>query len=84
MEDFIGRRRQGKEVILAKSEMFQIESPSFGKRWWSIRQITSLVLTRYFQIDWLKITLPGEAEIAIWLCIKSWFTDGGLAQVTPF
>lgn len=50
----------------------------------SITQITSVVLTRTFQTDWLKITFLGEAETLVKLSIKSQFGDLGLAQVTPF
>lgn len=46
IEDFIGRRRQGKEFILAKSGLFQAMSPEgTGGRQGSTKQITSLVLT---------------------------------------
>ena len=47
MEDIVGRRRWGKEIIPAKNELFQARSPSLGGWQESIRQIMSLVLTRY-------------------------------------
>ena len=50
----------------------------------SLELKTSLVRSRQFQMDWLKITSLGEAETAIRSGIKSWFADVDLAQVTPF
>ena len=44
----IGRRKQGKEVFLAESGLFQARPFSFGGRQGSIRQITSFMLTRSF------------------------------------
>ena len=41
----------------------------------SIMQITSPVLIRKFQIDWFKIPLLGEAEIAVRLGTTFWFAD---------
>lgn len=41
-------------------------------------QITSLILIRKFQTDWLKILLLGEAETAVVLGIRFWFADVGL------
>ena len=40
-----------------------------------IRQIVSLVWIRKFQIDWLKTSLLGDAETAIWLVINFCFGD---------
>ena len=49
----------------------------------SIRQITSLLLTREFQIDEFEIMFLGEVEIVIRLAIKSWFADAGLSINDP-
>ena len=38
-------------------------------------QISSLVFLRKFQTDWFKISFLGEAETAIKLVIKFWFSD---------
>ena len=51
----IGRKSQGKVVIPARSRLFQARSPSFGARRESVKEISSLVLTRKFQTDWLKL-----------------------------
>lgn len=40
-----------------------------------MKEITSLSLTRSFQIDWLKVTFLGEVETVTRLGIKSWFID---------
>lgn len=37
------------------------------------------MLTRQFQIDWLKVTFLGEAETAVRLGIRYWFADVGLS-----
>ena len=58
-----------------KKELFQARSPSFWGRYGSMLQITSLVLTRKFQTDWLKVTVLGEAEIVVRLSIKIWSAD---------
>lgn len=42
-------------------------------------QIISLVLTRSFHVDRLKVTALQEVETAIRLVIKSWFVDVGLS-----
>ena len=42
------------------------------------------VLTRSFQIHWVKILLLGKVETTIKLGIKSRYDDMDLAQVTPF
>ena len=44
-----------------------------------IRQITSLLLTRKFQIEEFEIIFLGEVEIVIKLGVKSWFADMGLS-----
>ena len=44
-----------------------------------IRQTTSLLLTRKFQIDEFEIIFLGEVETVIKLGIKSWFADVGLS-----
>lgn len=54
------------EVILVKSGLFQARSPCLG----SVRQINSLVLTRLFQIDWLKVIFLGKAETVVRLGVK--------------
>lgn len=46
-----------------------------------IRQISSLEVTRKFQMIGLSFHCLGEAETTIRLSIKSWWI---LAQVTPF
>ena len=46
-------------------------------------QITSLVLTRRFQVNWQKLH-SWRIKTATRLGIKSWFVGAGLAQVTPF
>lgn len=61
--------RRQKKTFLTKSRLFQARPPFFGGRRASIMQITSLVLIRTFQINWLKVTFLGEVETAI----KSWF-----------
>lgn len=43
---FMGRRKQSKEVS-AKSGLFQARAPSFEGKQESVRQISSLVLTKY-------------------------------------
>ena len=56
MEGFYRQRGTGKRVI----------TTSFFGGWkGSIEGITTLLLTRKFQIDWFKITFLGEAETAI-------------------
>ena len=45
-----------------------------------IRQITSLLLTRKFQIEEFEIIFLGEVEIVIKLGVKSWFADMGLPR----
>lgn len=77
-EDCTDRRRSGKDVTPAKNGLFQARSPSFGGRQGSIRQMTSLVLTGLFQIDWLNVTFLGEAETAVRLGTESWFAHVGL------
>ena len=57
-----------------KNGLFQTRSPSFGGR-----QITSLVLTRKFKTNWLKVTFLDGAENAVRLSIKTWFTDTELS-----
>ena len=59
--------------------MFKARSTSFGGWKGFLEQITSLVLTRLFQIDWLKVTFLAEGETAVRLGIKSWFADMGLS-----
>lgn len=54
---FIDRGGQAKERVITTS--------FFGGWEGSIEGITTLLLTRKFQIDWFKITFLGEAEIAI-------------------
>ena len=44
---------------------------AFGEGRGSYEQMTSPVLTRKFQTDWLKIPLLGEAETVIRLGIKA-------------
>lgn len=44
-----------------------------------IRQITSLLLTRKFQIEEFEIIFLGEVEIVIKLGVKSLFADAGLS-----
>ena len=46
--------------------------------------ISSLVLTKSFQIDQFRIPPLGEVATVIKFGIESWFGDTGLAQVTPF
>ena len=65
---FLGRRGQDKEVT-SKGRIVA-RSSSFGRWQESIRQITSLVLTKKLT-DWLKISLFGESETAVQLGIKS-------------
>ena len=45
----------------------------------SVMQITSLVLIRKFQTDWLKILLLGEAATPVRLGIMFWFVAVGLS-----
>lgn len=43
-----------------------------------------LLLTRKFQVDWLKVTFLG-VEATVWLGIKLWFAGMGFStRVTPF
>lgn len=58
-----------------KCGLFQAKSLSFRRMWGSMKEITSLSLTRSFQIDWLKVTFLGEVETVTRLGIKSWFID---------
>lgn len=48
---FIGRKGQRREVSPAKGRWVEARSPSFGGWQGSIRQITSLVLTKGFLMD---------------------------------
>lgn len=79
MEDFY-RQKVGKKVILAKSGLSKSRSPSFGGRWGSVSQITSVVLMGDYRLSG-KGHILGEAEITIRfsLGLLVW----GLAQVTP-
>lgn len=40
-----------------------------------VRQVTSLLLTKKFQMVWFKIKLLGEVETAVRLGTKSWFAE---------
>lgn len=55
MEDFNKQRRQEKEVILAKSGLFQTRSPSFVGQQKAFRQLSLLVFIRKFQTDQLRL-----------------------------
>lgn len=50
MED-LDRRRQIKEVFFSKQRIVSGKVTFFEEGWGSVRQITSLVLPRYFQIE---------------------------------
>lgn len=45
--------------------------------------VTPLMLTRYFQVDWLKFIFLRNTDTAIRLVIKSQFGDMDLPQATP-
>lgn len=84
MEGYSRQKGAEKRKFLTKSVLFQQGHPLLGEGLGSIRQMTSLVPTRLFQMDWLKVVFLEEAETAIRLDIKSQFADVKLAQVTPF
>ena len=73
----LGKKRQIKEVILAKNRWFQTRLPSFGGQWGSIKQNSLLVLTRKFQTDCARLR-SWERLNVISLSIKAWFHDMGL------
>lgn len=60
MEVFRDRNKEVKRIKLFK-----------GRQGLFIRQITSTVLTKKFQVHWFKIPLLGETDIAIRLGITS-------------
>lgn len=63
MEGLYRQKEAGK--LLTKSGVFQQSYLPLEEGWESLEQITSLVLTRSFQINQLKVTALGEAETAI-------------------
>lgn len=58
---------------------FQGRSLSFRRWQRSVWQMASRVLTRSFQVGWLKVTVLEEVETATRLGIKCWFFDAGLS-----
>lgn len=54
---------------------FRLSHLPLGEGLDSIKQITLLVLTRYFYIDRLQVTFLGEAETVITLELTCWFVD---------
>lgn len=66
------------EEVINKELIASARSLVFGGRKLSIRWITSLLLTGYFPIDWLKFTFLGRAATAVRLGLKSGFADLGL------
>lgn len=75
---FIDRRGQDKGI---SSEEWIVSGKvtSYGGREGSVMQITSLVLTRQFQVHWVTVAFLGEAESTVMLGIKSWFAHMGLS-----
>lgn len=66
---FIGRRESDKEVIPAKGGLVVKRSLSLRGQQESIRQTTSLVLTRRLLIDGFQILFLGEAKTTIRLSL---------------
>lgn len=57
--------------------MSQAVCPSYRGREGCLGQMTSLALTRKFQINGLRVPFLGEADSAIRLGLPSWFADMG-------
>ena len=72
----------GTKRLLAKSRLFGTRSSSFGGPLGSVTQVTSLVLTRWFHTDWLR--LDSWESLKLQLGIESRFGDVGWAHMTPF
>lgn len=73
-------RRQCRRVIPGKSGLFGQGLLPCGMAGSVSSKMTSLVLTREFQGDCLKIIFLGEAEATITLSVKSQIADVGLSM----
>lgn len=59
----------------ARTRKEKVTLSFFGGQKGSVRWVTSLLLTRWFQIDWSQVTFLGKVETAIRSVITSWFAD---------
>lgn len=77
MEGFYGQKQEGtRSGLISLIFLRGMEG--------SVWQITSLKLSRKFQIDWLRLHSWKEVERVVTLGMKTWFGDVSLAQVIPF
>ena len=67
-------------MLYKMGETYRHKGTGTRKEWitspvWSIKRISSLLLTRKFLVACFKVILQGEMETAVSLCIKPCFGD---------